>query len=116
MPRTIKRNAQVPRDQWLKFFDQFAHGNEGRPVRLETFGGELGDEEIGRKLPLLSINYDPKEKGDRLTISTGKQQIEYEHEVDAPKEIWVEQDPSGRGEAMEIVSETGVRTIVSFEQ
>lgn len=116
MPRNIKRNAQVPRDEWMKFFDQFARGNEGRLVSLEQFGGDLGDENIGKKLPLLSINYDPRDKGDVLTIATGRKQVEYEHVVDAPKEVWVEQDPEGRGQALEIVSEDGGRTIVSFEQ
>ncbi len=116
MAYNIKRNAQVPRDQWLKFFDQFARGNEGRTVRLEQFGGDLGDENIGKHLPLLSINYDPREKGDVLTIATGSKEVEYEHIVDSPKEVWVEQDQEGQGMAMEIISEDGARTIVSFDQ
>lgn len=116
MPQNIKRNAQVPRDEWLKFFDQFARGNEGRMVRLEQFGGELGVENIGERLPLLSINYDPRGKGDVVTIATGRTEVEYEHTVDSPKEIWVEQDQEGHGKAMEIISEDGARTIVSFER
>jgi hypothetical protein len=116
MPHTMKRNAQVPRDEWLKFFDQFARGNEGRLVRLEQFGPQFGDENIGKDLPLLSINYDPVSKGNSVTISTGRKEVEYEHTVDSPKEVWVDQDPEGRGHAMEIVSEDGSRTVVAFEQ
>ncbi len=116
MAYNIKRNAQVPRDEWLKFFDQFARGNEGRTIRLEQFGGELGDENIGRHLPLLSINYDPRSKGDVVTIATGRTEVEYEHTVDSPIEVWVEQDQEGHGRAMEIISEGGARTIVSFDR
>ena len=110
------RDAGVPRDEWVKFFDQFASWNQGRPVRVETFGEEIGDEEVGRRLPLLSINYDPKGKGDVITIATGRAGVEYEHAVTGPREVWVERDASGAGKAMEIVSEGGIRTVVSFEQ
>ncbi len=116
MPHTLQRNNQVPRNEWLKFFDRFAQENEGRPIRLETFGEELGDEEVGRVLPLLSINYDPGRKGDIVTIAAGAKEIEYEHTVAKPKEVWVEDDDAGRKKAVEIVSETGEHTIVSFEQ
>ncbi len=116
MIHNMNRDAEVPRNEWLKFFDQFANGNQGRPVRVETFGDELGAEEVGRCLPLLSINYDPKAKGDAVTISTGRSAVEYEHSVPKPKEIWVEQGGSGPGKAIEIVSEDGARTVVSFEQ
>ena len=116
MIHNINRDAEVPRNEWLKFFDQFANGNQGRPVRVETFGEELGDEEVGRCLPLLSINYDPKPKGDVVRISTGRSAVEYEHLVPRPKEIWVERDGSGSGKAIEIVSEDGGRTVVSLEQ
>ena len=51
MIHNMSRDAMVPRGEWLKFFDQFASGNQGRPVRVETFGGELGDEKVGRSMP-----------------------------------------------------------------
>ncbi|OPY64603.1 MAG: hypothetical protein A4E57_03486 [Syntrophorhabdaceae bacterium PtaU1.Bin034] len=116
MPRNIKRNAQVPRDEWLKFFDRFAHDNEGRQVKMEQFGRELGDQRIGESLPLLAINYDPRSKGDIVTISTGRKEVEYEHVVEAPTQIWVGQDSAGRFEAMEIINEKGDHVVVSFEQ
>jgi hypothetical protein len=115
MAQKVEHNARVPREQWLKFFDKFARDNEGRLVQLESFGGPLGEEPIGRSLPLLSINYDPREKGDAVLISTGRKEVEYEHTVDSPQEIWVEQDPEGRGKAMEIIGEKGDHTIVAIQ-
>jgi hypothetical protein len=116
MANSMQRNTRVPRDQWLQFFDRLARDNQGRPIRLETSGGEPGAEQIGRVLPLLSINYDRAAKGNVLTISTGAKEIEYEHAVTMPKEIWVEEHGNGRGKAIEIVSEGGERTVMSFEQ
>ena len=116
MTHSMQRNTQVPRDRWLQFFDRFARDNGGRLIKLETFGGDLGDEHVGRVLPLLSINYDPPDKGNRVTIATGAKEVKYEHAVATPAEIWIEEDDGGRGKAMEIVSESGERTVVSFEQ
>lgn len=112
MGHSVEHNARIPREEWLKFFDEFASTNEGRLIKLESFGGDIGDEPIGRSLPLLSINYDPKEKGDVVLIAAGSKEIEYEHTVDSPKEIWVEQDQEGHGKAMEIIGEKGDHTIV----
>ncbi len=116
MVRTIQRNAQVPREEWPDFFDRFVHDSEGRLVDLETFGSSIGDELLAESVPLLSINYDPREKGDVVRISAGHTEVEYEHRVPSPKEVWVEEDSDGRGQAMEIISENGDRTVVNFTQ
>ena len=29
MIHNMNRDAEVPRNEWLKFFDQFANGNQG---------------------------------------------------------------------------------------
>jgi hypothetical protein len=115
MTHSIEHNSQVPREQWPRFFDEFARDNEGRLVQLESFGGPLGEEPIGRSLPLLSINYDPRGKGDVVLISTGKKEVEYEHAIDSPQEIWVEQDQEGRGKALEIIGTNGDHTVVAIQ-
>jgi hypothetical protein len=116
MPRRITRNAQIPRNEWSKFFDQFVQGSEGHLVDLETFGTSIGDEHLVRSVPLLSINYDPRDKGDLVMISTGHKEVQYEHQIPSPKEVWVEQGSLGDSQAMEIISENGNHTVVSFKQ
>ena len=116
MAHRIKRNAQVPRDEWLSFFDDFAHDNAGRLITLETFGETVGDEQLAERVPLLSINYDPRDKGDVLRIATGIREVEYEHRIASPKEVWVADDQEGRDNAMEIIGENGDHTVVSFTQ
>jgi len=116
MTHRIRRNAQVPRDEWLSFFDDFAHDNQGRLINLETFGTTVGDERLAEGVPLLSINYDPQGKGDVLRIATGRREVVYEHRIASPKEVWVADDQEGRGKAMEIIGENGDHTVVSFRQ
>jgi hypothetical protein len=116
MVQQIKRNTQVPKDEWLRFFDDFAHDNQGRLISVATFGGSAGAEQLADSVPLLSINYDPRDKGDVLRIATGRREVEYEHRIVSPKEVWVADDEKGRNNAMEIIGENDDHIVVSLKQ
>ncbi|HEY9676054.1 MAG TPA: DUF5335 family protein [Waterburya sp.] len=105
-------NKQIPADQWVEFFDTFTNGNRGRLIDLEVVDREVGDETLVKERPLLSLIYDPVNKGNDLTIEIGREQVSYGHTIDAPKEVWQEQDDKGNVVALEIKADDENQAIV----
>ena len=111
-----KKSKQIPQERWLEFFDLLSDGNRGRMIAIEVINPEIGDEELIKNAPLLSLVYDPPKKGNDLMIETGKEQVNYAHTVTAPTEVWEAQDENGKVVALEIKDESGTQTILRFEQ
>ncbi|HEY9599998.1 MAG TPA: DUF5335 family protein [Allocoleopsis sp.] len=107
-------NKQIPREEWIEFFDMFTNGNKGRLINLELIDRELGDETPVKEQPLLSLMYDPVDKGNDLTIEIGRTQVAYAHTIDAPQEVWQAQDDNGKVIALEIKADAGNQAILSL--
>ena len=105
-------NKQIPAEQWVEFFDTFTNGNKGRLIDLKVLDCELGDETPVKEQPLLSLIYDPVDKGNDLTIEIGRTQVAYAHTIDAPNEVWQEQDDNGKVVALEIKADDETQAIV----
>lgn len=95
-------NKQIPAEQWVEFFDTFTNGNRGRLIDLEVLDRELGDETPVKEQPLWSLIYDPANKGNDLTIEVGRDRVAYGHTIEAPNEVWQEQDDNGKVVALGI--------------
>ncbi|MCC9608457.1 DUF5335 domain-containing protein [Blastopirellula sp. JC732] len=108
-------NTQIPQTEWSEFFVAFSNGNQGREVTLEVFSVEEGAEGQARQGKLLALDYDSPEKGNRLMLTTGEGEVEYSHTVDAPVEVMRAQEDDGEIEALEIIDQQGVRTILSLK-
>ena len=107
-------NKQISQDRWVEFFDQFTNGNRGRRIKLEIVDPESGDEIPIQNAPLWSLVYDPVEKGNDLTIATGKEEVNYAHTILAPKVVWSAQDTNGKVTALEILDESNAQTILTL--
>jgi len=105
---------QIPAEQWGGFFDTFTNGNKGRLIKLEVIDREMGDETPVENMPLRSLIYDPVGKGNDLTIEIGRDEVAYGHTIEAPNEVWQEQDENGRVVALEIKTEDGNQTILQL--
>lgn len=105
-------NKQIPVERWVEFFDTFTNGNKGRSIELKILDPELGDETPVKDQPLWSFVYDPVGKGNNLTIEIGLAEVAYGHTIDAPNEVWQEQDDNGQVIALQIKADAGTQTIV----
>jgi len=105
---------QIPAEQWGEFFDTFTNGNKGRLIKLEVIDREIGDETPVENMPLRSLIYDPVGKGNDLTIEIGRDEVAYGHTIEAPNEVWQEQDENGRVVALEIKTEDGTQTVLQL--
>ena len=105
-------NKQISQTRWVEFFDQFTNGNRGRLIKLEIVDRESGDEIPIQNAPLWSLVYDPVDKGNSLTIATGRNEVTYSHTIVAPKTVWEAQNTNGKVVALEIVDRSNAQTIL----
>lgn len=106
----MAKSKEIPRDRWQEFCATFTNGNRRRATSIEVLGsGRLLD-----GAPLLGVTFDPVGKGNDITLTTGKDSVEFAHSVNAPTELWEAQADDGRAQALEIVDQNGVKTVVSF--
>ncbi|MBE9043561.1 DUF5335 family protein [Pleurocapsales cyanobacterium LEGE 10410] len=108
-------NKQIPQERWVEFFDQFTNGNRKRLIKLEIVDRESGDLVAIKNAPLWSLVYDPVDKGNDLTIETGRDEVNYAHTVLAPKIVWERQDSNGKVTALEIIDEGNTQTILHLK-
>ncbi|WP_146119089.1 DUF5335 family protein [Blastopirellula marina] len=108
-------NTQIPQAEWSDFFVAFSNGNRGREVTLEVFSAEVGSEGQARQGKLLALDYDSPDKGNRLMLTTGEDDVEYTHTVTAPTEVMRAQDEDGEIEALEIVDQQGEKTVIALK-
>jgi hypothetical protein len=110
----IDINKSVPSDRWVEFFDQFSDGNRGRHISIEILDSELGDEELIQNAPLMAMVYDPPNRGNKLTIETGKNEVNYAHTIDSPTEVLTGQNENGIMLAVQIRDAAGLKTLIKL--
>ena len=65
------QTREIPREQWVKFFDDFSKKHEGWIVTLEVMGSDIGDQQETNKLPLVGVSADVKAHENRIEIIVG---------------------------------------------
>jgi hypothetical protein len=108
-------NTQVPREEWKDFFVTFSNGNRGRMLSLEVLDPESGDSGQFKQGKLLAVDYDPVDKGNDIVVTTGTDEVDYTHTIEAPVEVWQAQQDSGQVAALEIIDQNNVKTILSLK-
>jgi hypothetical protein len=108
-------NTQVPREEWKDFFVTFSNGNRGRMLSLEVLDPEFGDSGQVKQGKLLALDYDPVDKGNDIVVTTGVDEVDYSHTIEAPVEVWKAQKDSGEVAALEIIDQNNLKTILSLK-
>ncbi len=105
-------SVQIAQESWPKFFDAFSAGNQGRSVGIKVVDEKAGEERITEAAPLLAVDYDPAGKGNDIVIATGVDTLDYTHTIIAPTEVWDEEDEDGNVTTLEIIDQSGGKTVV----
>jgi hypothetical protein len=111
----MTQSKRIDQDRWAGFLSRFSFGYRGRMVAIEVSDMEIGDKMLTDAAPLFAIDYDPANKGDALTISTGLDDVDYTHKISAPVEIFEFQNEYGKMLALEVISRDGARTTLVFK-
>jgi hypothetical protein len=105
----------IPREQWIRFFDDFSKQHEGWIVTLEEISPELGDQEVAAGLPLIGISADLKDGENRIEIIAGAEpEAHVTRIIEKPKRVWLKESQEVAHEAIEIESEDGTATLLRF--
>jgi Family of unknown function (DUF5335) len=111
------QTRDIPREQWIRFFDDFSKNHEGWIVTMEVLGADIGDQEEVNNLPLVGISADLKARENRVEIIVGgRPDVDVTRFIERPKHIWVKEPGLPGDEAMEIESEDGIKTILNFHR
>jgi hypothetical protein len=106
---------EIPRNEWIKFFDDFSQQHQGWVVSVEVISPEIGDQEEAEGLPLVGISADVKDGENRIEIMVGgKPGAHVTRILESPKRVWVKQAEEEAHEAVDIESEDGTKTILRF--
>jgi len=105
----------IPREQWIKFFDEFSKKHEGWIVTLEVIGSDIGDQDEVNGLPLVGISADVKARENRINfILGGKPDANVTRFIERPKRVWVKDPKIPGDEVIEVESEDGIKTLLNF--
>ena len=106
-------NRSIPHRDWFEFFQSFTHRHGGQPVTVTVAGDAIGVHREARRLALLGIVAD--RKGTSLSILLGGPEgANVDHPIEEPVWVWLEMDDAGQDVALEVESQTGIRTIVEL--
>ncbi|HYE64766.1 MAG TPA: DUF5335 family protein [Pyrinomonadaceae bacterium] len=106
---------EIPRDEWITFFDGFSRQHEGWLVTVEVLGQEIGAQIEARELPLEGVTADlGKEGEDTISIILGASPEEHvTHIINAPTHVRLEQTAEGANATLQIES-AGEATLIRF--
>src|SRR5258705_12490137 len=107
---------EIPRDEWVKFFDTFSKQHERWIVTVELIGAQLGDQEQTTRLPLIGISADTKGRQKRIDIIVGDRPDGHVTRIiNMPKRVWLKEPEEPAHEAIQVESEEdGVTTLLHF--
>jgi len=113
----MTRTIEIPREKWPSFLKMLNRLADGRPVRLEVARRDLGDQEMGGRLPLQDIDLETKgsERG-KLTITVGSDRGELTHLIAQPTHISIGLNDVAEPQWLGIDEPNEAVTIIHFEQ
>ena len=107
-------NRQVPRSEWFRFFQEFSRRHEGWLVTVRVLNPRFGSQVEARDLPLEGIVSRADAAGP-ISLHIGSRPASHvEHEIGAPRQVWLEVSDEGADEALGVESDDGTKTIVEF--
>ena len=110
------KTREIPRTEWLSFFDSFSRQHEGWLVNLEILGSDIGAQYEGRELALEGITAEWDEgEGYVIAIMTGVEaDAHITHSINRPTMVSLEQTDQGADVALAIKSANGDTALLRF--
>lgn len=109
------RNRLVPKSEWFQFFDEFSRRHQGRPATVHVFSPRFGSQVEARNMPLMGVVSRADTKGAiSIHLGSAPPRSNIEHEIEEPRQVWVELSEEGIEEALEVESQDGTKTVVQF--
>src|SRR5688500_10362723 len=107
---------EIPRSEWPAFFDSFSRQHDGWLSTIEVLGTDFGAQIEAHEQPLAGVTADLR-GGDQdvVSILIGTAPDKHiAHMIHAPTHVRVKETEGGAHEALQIESEGGATTLLSF--
>ena len=107
---------EIPRDEWVAFFDSFSRQHYGWLSTVEVREAEIGAQIKWLEKALMGITADLTEQdGDVISILVGgKSDDHVAHIIRAPSHVRLKETQEGAHEALHIEAENGATTLLRF--
>ena len=107
---------EIPRDEWMTFFDSFSRRYEGWLVTVEMLGDDIGAQVEVRELPLVGIVVDLKGSDEAaISIIIGEEaQDHITHTITQPTHVRFEETGEAEHMTLQIEPAGGATTLVNF--
>ena len=106
--------TDIPQEKWTRFFDDFSKQHEGWIVNWEVLGSAIGVQEKTNRLPLVGISADKGSKPRIDIIVGGRLNAHITQIIETPKRVSFKPPDQPGHEAIEIESEDGRITVLTF--
>lgn len=106
---------EIPRAEWISFFDRFSRDHLEDTATLEVTGQELGDQLVVEAEPFRGITADEKDRENRITIMIGADEST-EHAMLNPTRVLIKDAEGDIGTALEICGDDGTTALLTFEK
>lgn len=107
---------EIPREQWITFLNDFSKQHENWIITVEVIGSDIGDQEEVSGLPLVGISADLKAGENRIEIiAGGRPDAHVTRIINNPSRVWHKQPKGVADEAIDVESDDGTKTLVSFK-
>lgn len=102
---------EIPREEWLAFFDSFSRQHDGWLITVEVLGADVGAQIESHEQPLAGIVAEQ----DVITIFLRSSAADHlAHLIHRPSHVRLEETNEGAHEALHIESSAGPTTLVRF--
>lgn len=110
------KTKEIPKNEWVKFFDNFSRKHERWSVTLEIFGTELGAQVQERELAFEGIVDEWDEiRGNQIVVMFGERpDAHITHSINHPIQVSMELTDGGADVALAIKSADEVMTLLRF--
>ncbi len=105
---------EIPRQDWIRFCNDYSRDHEGWMATVEVKGGDVGDHVEARDMPLRGVTFEEKgtDKGSiQIYLDQGSNKNET-HTISQPTHVFVNHD--ARGEQLEVHAADGTKTLLQL--
>lgn len=107
---------EIPRAEWIPFFDELSKRHHGEHVSVEVVGRAIGDQLVARDQSLLGITVDPPGNACKIQVMVGDPGLaNISHEISHPIHVRLAQADDGHDAAIEIDNGDGPFTLLRFD-
>lgn len=109
---------EIPKDQWTQWLTLLTRQGADRPIRIEVENRDIGDQLVGRQLPLIGIALD-EAGSEAINIEVSATEPDggwLGHRIEWPMRLYMRMRDGGEVECLEIEDARGGKTLIFFEQ